>query len=99
MNRSRNFAKAFLIIVSASLALVAAQPALALGRADGTVAHADADTGLLVLVDGRKFVFSDRATLRSLVPGQTVGVNFFGEGQGVRTFDPFPLGSETPEPQ
>ena len=99
MKRSRKFTYAFLIIISASLASVATKPAIAAGRADGTVARADANTGLLVLVDGRSFVFSDRATLRSLVPGQTVGVNFFGEGQGIRTFDPFPLGSETPEPQ
>lgn len=77
-----------LIIAGAIAALCAAGPALASGRANGTVASVNPSVGMVVLVDGRSFLFSDREVVRELVPGQPVGVGYFGEAQAVRTFEP-----------
>jgi hypothetical protein len=88
-----------LIIAVAALAWFSVGgAAVAAGRADGTVAAVNPTAGVLVFVDGRSFVFANGDALRHLSPGQPVGVDYFGEGQGVRTFDRFPVGSEIESP-
>lgn len=77
-----------LIIVGAIALLCATGPALASGRTGGTVASVNPDVGMVVLVDGRSFLFSDHEVVRELVPGETIGVGYFGNAQGVRTFEP-----------
>ncbi|MCX5512423.1 hypothetical protein C3941_10165 [Kaistia algarum] len=84
-----------LIIAVAALTLFSiGGTAFAAGRADGTVAAVNPTAGVLVFVDGRSFVFANGDSLRHLTPGQAIGVDYFGEGQGIRTFNRYPAGSE-----
>ena len=80
-----------LMIAAATIGLLAsAGAAVAAEQTQGTVQSVNASTGTLTLQSGQTYTFSDRTVLIGVMPGDTVGVTYTGQNQGIGAFNPDP---------